>query len=175
MKTHRRKTPCRTMTVAVVAAAAVTIPTAAMAGGHTPPRKPAASTSAPKASGADARVLKLVNRERRKAGCPPLKMNSGLKKAAQDHSAEMASRRDMSHTGSDGSAPDDRISRAGYDWHAYGENIARGYATPKSVVEGWMNSPGHRRNILNCAFKEIGVGHARPGNYWTQDFGTAPR
>ncbi|MGW2105484.1 CAP domain-containing protein [Streptomyces sp. NPDC001948] len=176
MRTHGRKTPHRTMTVAIVAAAAVTIPTAtAMAGSHAPPAKPAASTSAPTASGAAARVLKLVNRERRKVGCPPLKMNSELKKIAQAHSTDMASSRKMSHTGSDGSAPDDRISRSGYDWHAYGENVARGYATPKSVVAGWMRSPGHRRNILNCAFKEIGVGHARSGNYWTQDFGTASR
>ncbi|MFE7262465.1 CAP domain-containing protein [Streptomyces sp. NPDC057592] len=173
MRKHRRKMPYRKMTVAVVAAGAVSIPTAAMAGSHAPPEKPAASTSAPKASGADAHVLKLVNRERRKVGCPPLKMNAELRKAAQAHSTDMASRENMSHTGSDGSAPDDRIARAGYGWHAYGENIAHGYTTPKSVVAGWMNSPGHRRNILNCAFKEIGVGHARHGNYWTQDFGTA--
>jgi uncharacterized protein YkwD len=79
----------------------------------------------------------------------------------------------MSHTGSDGSSPGDRITRAGYTWSAYGENVAYGYATPEQVMNGWMNSPGHRANILNCSFKEIGVGLAQPGSYWTQDFGTA--
>ncbi|WP_405714313.1 MULTISPECIES: CAP domain-containing protein [unclassified Streptomyces] len=175
MRKHRRKTPCRRTTVAlvaVVAAGAVGIPTAAMAS-DAPQEKPAASTRASKAPGAATRVLKLVNRERRKAGCSPLKLNAELTKAAQVHSADMASHRNMSHTGSGGSAPDDRISRAGYDSHAYGENIAHGYATPESVVRGWMASPGHKRNILDCSFKEIGVGLARPGNYWTQDFGTA--
>ncbi|SCF92112.1 CAP domain-containing protein [Streptomyces sp. Ncost-T10-10d] len=139
--------------------------------------KPAASTSTPKpaapASGAAARILTLVNSERSKAGCSPLTMNAKLTKAAQDHSADMASHRNMSHTGSDGSAPGDRITRAGYRWSAYGENVAYGYTTAESVMAGWMDSPGHRRNILDCSFKEIGVGLAQPGNYWTQDFGTA--
>jgi uncharacterized protein YkwD len=85
----------------------------------------------------------------------------------------MASHRNMSHTGSDGSSPGDRITRAGYNWSTYGENVAYGYSTPESVMAGWMGSPGHKRNILNCAFKEIGIGLAQPGNYWTQDFGTA--
>ncbi|MFE7038220.1 CAP domain-containing protein [Streptomyces atratus] len=139
--------------------------------------KPAASTSTPEpaapASGAAARILTLVNSERSKAGCSPLTVNAKLTKAAQDHSADMASHRNMSHTGSDGSAPGDRITRAGYRWSAYGENVAYGYTTPESVMAGWMNSPGHKRNILDCSFKEIGVGLAQPGSYWTQDFGTA--
>ncbi|MGW1652640.1 CAP domain-containing protein [Streptomyces atratus] len=139
--------------------------------------KPAASTSTPEpaapASGAAARILTLVNSERSKAGCSPLTVNAKLTKAAQDHSADMASHRNMSHTGSDGSAPGDRITRAGYRWSAYGENVAYGYTTPESVMAGWMDSPGHKRNILDCSFKEIGVGLAQPGSYWTQDFGTA--
>ncbi|AXE78807.1 CAP domain-containing protein [Streptomyces atratus] len=139
--------------------------------------KPAASTSTPEpaapASGAAARILTLVNSERSKAGCSPLTANAKLTKAAQDHSADMASHRNMSHTGSDGSAPGDRITRTGYRWSAYGENVAYGYTTPESVMAGWMDSPGHKRNILDCSFKEIGVGLAQPGSYWTQDFGTA--
>ncbi|MFJ3950687.1 CAP domain-containing protein [Streptomyces sp. Je 1-4] len=138
---------------------------------------PAASPSAAKAtataSGATARVVELVNDERRKAGCSPLTVNAKLTKAAQDHSKDMADHRNMSHTGSDGSSPEDRITRAGYDWSSYGENVAYGYSTPESVMEGWMTSPGHKRNILDCSFKEIGVGHAQPDDYWTQDFGTA--
>jgi uncharacterized protein YkwD len=145
----------------------------------TPPSAPktTASPSAPKttapASGAAASVLKLVNSERSKVGCSPLTLNAKLTKAAQDHSKDMASHRNMSHTGSDGSSPGDRITRAGYNWSTYGENVAYGYSTPESVMAGWMGSPGHKRNILNCAFKEIGIGLAQPGNYWTQDFGTA--
>jgi uncharacterized protein YkwD len=118
-------------------------------------------------------VAELVNSERAKAGCAPLTVNAQLTKAAQDHSKDMADHQNMSHTGSDGSSPGDRITGAGYTWSTYGENVAYGYATPESVMAGWMSSPGHKDNILNCAFKEIGVGVAQPGNYWTQDFGAA--
>ncbi|MFC8393835.1 CAP domain-containing protein [Streptomyces sp. NPDC057238] len=137
---------------------------------------PKPTTSAPEpagASGAVAKVVELVNAERGKAGCSPVKANATLTKAAQDHSEDMAASGNMSHTGSDGSSPGDRITRAGYGWSTYGENVAYGYSTPEQVMAGWMASPGHKENILNCAFKEIGVGLAQPGSYWTQDFGTA--
>ncbi|MFF9784669.1 Uncharacterized conserved protein YkwD, contains CAP (CSP/antigen 5/PR1) domain [Streptomyces sp. SceaMP-e96] len=138
-----------------------------------PAASPSAAKATAEASGATARVVELVNDERRKAGCSPLTVNAKLTKAAQDHSKDMADHRNMSHTGSDGSSPEDRITRAGYNWSSYGENVAYGYSTPESVMEGWMTSPGHKRNILDCSFKEIGVGHAQPDDYWTQDFGTA--
>ncbi|MFE2520743.1 CAP domain-containing protein [Streptomyces mirabilis] len=131
-----------------------------------------AGTTAP-ASAAVARVVALVNSERGKVGCSPLTLNAKLSKAAQDHSADMASHQNMSHTGSDGSDPGQRITTAGYTWSAYGENVAFGYSTPEQVMAGWMSSPGHKRNILDCGFKEIGVGLAQPGSYWTQDFGAA--
>ncbi|MFF7381419.1 CAP domain-containing protein [Streptomyces griseoluteus] len=134
---------------------------------------PSTPQPAATASGDVARVVELVNTERAKVGCSPVKLNSTLTKAAQDHSADMAAHNTMSHTGSDGSDPGSRITAAGYRWSAYGENVAFGYATPEQVMAGWMNSPGHRENILNCSFKEIGVGLAQPGSYWTQDFGTA--
>ncbi|MFF3916050.1 CAP domain-containing protein [Streptomyces sp. NPDC001852] len=141
------------------------------------PKPTATASSSPKptatASGATARVVQLVNAERAKVGCHPLTVNAELTRAAQAHSADMAAHRNMSHTGSDGSSPGDRITAAGYTWSAYGENIAYGYATPEQVMDGWMNSPGHRANILNCSYKEIGVGLAQPGSYWTQDFGAA--
>ncbi|MEU2062610.1 CAP domain-containing protein [Streptomyces sp. NPDC013455] len=148
----------------------------------TAPPAPAASTAAAApstppptatASTVTARVVQLVNAERAKAGCRPLTLNSTLTKAAQAHSADMAAHRNMSHTGSDGSGPGDRITAAGYTWSSYGENVAYGYSTPEAVMAGWMSSPGHRANILNCGFEEIGVGLAQPGSYWTQDFGTA--
>lgn len=135
--------------------------------------KPAAPSTAAPASGDVARVVELVNSERSKAGCSPVTLNAKLSKAAQDHSEDMAAHRNMSHTGSDGSGAGDRITRAGYNWSTYGENVAYGYETPESVMAGWMSSPGHKKNILNCAFKEIGVGLAQPNHYWTQDFGTA--
>ncbi|MER5400782.1 CAP domain-containing protein [Streptomyces sp. NPDC002599] len=133
---------------------------------------PAAGTATP-ASAAVARVVALVNSERAKVGCSPLALNAKLSQAAQAHSADMASHNTMSHTGSDGSDPGQRITRAGYLWSTYGENVAYGYSTPEQVMAGWMASAGHKRNILDCGFKEIGVGVAQPGNYWTQDFGAA--
>ncbi|TVZ75415.1 CAP domain-containing protein [Streptomyces sp. BK340] len=136
----------------------------------TPPSTPKPTATA---SGVVARIVALVNAERSKAGCSALTLNSTLTKAAQAHSQDMAAHQNMSHTGSDGSSPGDRITSAGYSWSAYGENVAYGYSTPEQVMAGWMNSPGHRANILNCSFKEIGVGLAQPNSYWTQDFGTA--
>ncbi|MER7489805.1 CAP domain-containing protein [Streptomyces sp. NPDC126497] len=133
---------------------------------------PAATGGAP-ASGAVAEVVELVNAERAKVGCSPVRANATLAAAAQKHSEDMAASGTMSHTGSDGSSPGDRITRAGYGWSTYGENVAYGYSTPGQVMNGWMTSPGHKANILNCAFEEIGVGLAQPGSYWTQDFGTA--
>jgi uncharacterized protein YkwD len=164
--THRRK-----IAIATLAVAAVGVPSAAMASQSA---APAGSPSATSAAATDQQeVVDLVNSERSKAGCEPLTVNEKLTKAAQDHSEDMAAHSNMSHTGSDGSSPGDRIERAGYSWSSYGENVAYGYDSPKSVMEGWMNSSGHKANILNCDFKEIGVGLAQPGNYWTQDFGTA--
>ncbi|MEU5175170.1 CAP domain-containing protein [Streptomyces sp. DSM 40868] len=134
---------------------------------------PATPATAAPASGVTAEILRLVNAERNKVGCQPLTLNPELTKAAQDHSADMAAHQNMSHTGSDGSDPGLRITRAGYTWSSYGENVAYGYTTAEQVMAGWMASPGHRANILNCGFQEIGVGLAQPGSYWTQDFGTA--
>lgn len=131
------------------------------------------TTSAVPPSGPAAEVVTIVNQERAKAGCPALTVNTKLTAAALQHSQDMAAHANMSHTGSDGSDPGERITRAGYTWTTYGENIAYGYSTPQQVMTGWMNSPGHRQNILNCAFKEIGVGLAGPNSYWTQNFGTA--
>ncbi|MGW7367888.1 CAP domain-containing protein [Streptomyces sp. NPDC054841] len=155
------------------AAPAPQAPTAAAPAPKAPTAAPSTPQTAAPATGAVARVVALVNSERSKAGCSPLTVNAKLTKAAQDHSADMAAHKNMSHTGSDGSNPGTRITRAGYNWSTYGENVAYGYETPESVMAGWMSSPGHKANILNCEFKEIGVGLAQPNHYWTQDFGTA--
>ncbi|MFF8918118.1 CAP domain-containing protein [Streptomyces sp. NPDC015032] len=175
MRKHRGMAPRRRMTIAVAALGAVGTMGFAEAAeaAHVPSAATAAAFSLHEKKAA--RLLELVNSVRRGAGCPPLTANKRLTKAARKHSTDMASHRNMSHTGSDGSTPGERITDARYDRTAYGENIARGYTTPESVMAGWMSSPGHRRNILDCSFKEIGVGLAQPGNYWTQDFGRPDR
>ncbi|MFK0227427.1 sigma-70 family RNA polymerase sigma factor [Streptomyces sp. NPDC090303] len=118
-------------------------------------------------------VIDLVNTERSKAGCGPLTEHPLLTKAAQGHSDDMAARDFFDHTNPDGDGPGERVTAAGYAWSTYGENIAKGQATPAQVMDSWMNSPGHRANILNCAFKEIGIGlHSSGGPYWTQVFGS---
>ncbi|MFD3531876.1 CAP domain-containing protein [Streptomyces sp. NPDC058664] len=124
-----------------------------------------------RSSAAD-QVVALVNSERAKAGCGPLSANATLTRAAQGHSDDMAARDFFDHTDPDGDGPGERVTAAGYPWSTYGENIAMGQSTPEQVMESWMNSPGHRANILNCDFKEIGVGiHTADGPYWTQVFG----
>ncbi|MFA6039474.1 MAG: CAP domain-containing protein [Candidatus Peribacteraceae bacterium] len=123
------------------------------------------------------RILELVNGERQKANLSPLAWNDKLALAAQRHAEDMQAQNYFSHTGLNGSTPSDRVKAAGYaptctgcQWSSsYGENIARGQRTPEQVMNDWMNSPGHRANILNPDFLELGVGIA--GTYWAQEFG----
>ncbi|MFI9027176.1 CAP domain-containing protein [Streptomyces sp. NPDC053560] len=121
---------------------------------------------------AAARVLTLVNKERVTAGCAPLTADGGLTDLAQDFSEDMARRDFFAHTDPDGATPWDRAKTAGIA-DLGGENIARGQTTPEAVMDSWMNSPGHRANILNCDYRTLGVGlhHSPGGPWWTQDFG----
>jgi uncharacterized protein YkwD len=97
----------------------------------------------------------------------PLSWNDTIAAAAQAHSDDMLANDFYSHYGPDGSDPGDRLHRVGYQWSAFGENIARSeWLTEEHVVEGWINSPGHCKNIMNAAFSEMGIGRA--GGYWTQ-------
>ncbi len=114
-------------------------------------------------------VLKLTNQERANAGCSALKLNSKLNAAAQSHSDDMAAKKYFSHDSQDGRSPFDRMSDAGYKFGAAAENIAQGYGDAEAVVKGWMNSEGHKANILNCTYTEMGLGW--DNNYWTQTFG----
>jgi len=133
-------------------------------------------------------VLDLVNSERAAAtpACAPLTMNEKLIVAAQGHTQDMALYDFFDHTNPDPARATIgmRATAAGYSWSMIGENIAAGHTTPAEVMVGWMNSSGHRANILNCSFTEIGIGYyyqaddqPLPGNswpyyhYWTQDFG----
>ncbi|WP_149550271.1 CAP domain-containing protein [Streptomyces marokkonensis] len=119
-------------------------------------------------------VVDLTNRERAGAGLPQLSRDPLLTAAAQAHSADMAARDFYSHTAPDGSGPGDRAAAAGSVRRTIGENIACGQRSAAEVVRGWMNSPGHRANILKADFTHLGVGFAgggRSGTYWTQLFG----
>lgn len=119
---------------------------------------------------AERKVFRLVNLERTVRGRRTLAYNGKLAKAARRHSKDMSRKRYFSHTSRDGRTPGDRITAVGYKWNTWGENIAFGYSTPQAVMNGWMNSPGHRSNILDNMFCDIGVGYAPNGRYWTQDF-----
>lgn len=113
-----------------------------------------------------------VNRERSAAGCGPLEGDATLDDAADLHAEDMAANDYFSHTSLDGRSPTDRAAEQGYDG-GVGENIAAGYPDVASVMEGWMNSEGHRANILNCGYDVIGIGLADRGGtlYWVQNFG----
>jgi uncharacterized protein YkwD len=120
------------------------------------------------------RVIVLINARRVDAGLAPLVFNRPIHRAAQVHSRDQAAMGVMTHTGSDGSNAGQRIRREGYRWSAWGENVAMGYPSPRSVVRAWMRSAGHRANILNPAFRHVGVGLRRAADgtlYWTLDFG----
>ncbi|MFJ4623199.1 CAP domain-containing protein [Streptomyces sp. NPDC088812] len=122
----------------------------------------------------EADVVDLTNRERARAGLPPLAPDPLLATAARAHSVDMVARRFYSHTSPEGTEPWDRAAAAGSARRTIGENIACGQRSPAEVVEDWMNSPGHRANILKPAFTHIGVGFAGggpSGTYWTQLFG----
>lgn len=124
-------------------------------------------------------LLQLVN-DVRKKGCqcgdtyypaaPVLSWNNQLEQAALLHSNDMYTKNYFSHADGKGSKAGDRIDGIGYRWRTYGENIAFGYRSEKEVVKGWLLSPGHCKNIMGKAFKEMGI--ARVGDYWTQVFAT---
>lgn len=123
---------------------------------------------------AEAEVITLTNAERARAGLRPLAADPHLHSAARAHCADMAARAFYSHTSPEGGQPWDRAAAAGSTRRSIGENIACGQRSPAEVVDGWMNSPGHRANILKPQFTHIGAGFAGggpAGTYWTQLFG----
>lgn len=127
---------------------------------------------------AAAEVLRLTNVERATAGCPPLVAHDSLAAAAMAHSEDMATHGTLGHTGSDGRTALQRARDAGYVYRRLAENVAAGQRDAPGVIHAWMNSPGHRRNILNCELRDIGIGVAQSPEgpsrmiYWTQLFGT---
>lgn len=137
----------------------------------TPPSSSAKPSPKPRSAPTLAgQVLALVNDERDKAGCAPVTEEQHLDQAAQGHSDDMSQRDYFSHDTLEGESFADRITAAGYPKPG-AENIAKGATSADQVMQMWMNSSGHRKNILNCSLKKLGVGVTTDGWYWTQDFG----
>src|SRR5829696_6993675 len=137
-------------------------------------RRATTTTSAPTPSSPSSLaddVVDLVNIDRSNAGCGPLTVDDRLATAAQLHSDDMSARHYMDHINPEGLDPTARAAAQGFTGAGIGENIAQGYPDPVAVMEGWLNSPGHKANIENCSYTVIGVGVNETGWYWTQVFG----
>jgi uncharacterized YkwD family protein len=115
-------------------------------------------------------VVELTNQEREKAGLSPLKADVELSKVARAKSQDMADNGYFDHNSPTYGSPFDMMKSFGISYQTAGENIAQGQKTPEEVVQAWMNSQGHRENILNPDYTNIGVGYVENGNYWTQQF-----
>jgi uncharacterized protein YkwD len=116
-------------------------------------------------NGYEQAVLAEVNNFRAQNGLPPVQLNQTLNKVAQSHSDFQAATGKMSHEGAGGSQVSDRVSAAGYRWRSVNENVAWNQQTPQEVVQAWINSPGHRANLLSPSVKEVGIGENN--KYWT--------
>ena len=116
------------------------------------------------------RVVELTNAERAKQGLPALKIDNELSKVARIKSEDMQKNNYFDHNSPTYGSPFDMMKKFGISYTSAGENIAQGQRTPEEVVQAWMNSAGHRANILNNGFTHIGVGYVESGNYWTQQF-----
>ena len=115
-------------------------------------------------------VIRLVNEIRVQNGLKALTYDWELSRVARYKSQDMKDNNYFSHTSPVYGTPFQMIRNFGISYKSAGENIAKGYATPQAVVNGWMNSSGHRANILNAGYTHIGVGYVSGGNYWTQMF-----
>jgi uncharacterized YkwD family protein len=138
---------------------------------------PAAPAPAPKTTPAagsistiESRVIELTNAERRKAGLPALQADTQLSNVAREKSRDMQTKGYFSHTSPTYGSPFDMMRDFGITYQSAGENIAKGQRTPEEVVQAWMNSEGHRKNILSGNYSHIGVGYVESGNHWTQMF-----
>ncbi|NLY70989.1 MAG: serine protease [Clostridiales bacterium] len=135
------------------------------------PESPAKETTVP--GNYEAKVVDLVNKERAAQGLAPLKYNAELSKVARIKAEDMRDKNYFSHTSPTYGSPFDMMKSFGIKYRAAGENIAKGYRTPESVMDGWMNSPGHKANIMSPNFTEVGVGYvtdSKGTGYWVQMF-----
>lgn len=115
-------------------------------------------------------VIRLVNEIRAENGLKALTHDWELSRVARYKSQDMKDNKYFSHTSPIYGSPFQMIKNFGISFRSAGENIAKGYTTPQAVVNGWMNSSGHRANILNTSYTHIGVGYVSGENYWTQLF-----
>jgi len=123
----------------------------------------------------ESELINLINAERLSHGVGPVRVSNVLMQVARAHSQDMIDRDFFDHANPDGWGAGDRLDHAGYNWMTYGENIGGGYTSPELMSNGWMNSSGHRANMLNPELAEIGVGYAAGGfygHYWTGLFAT---
>jgi uncharacterized YkwD family protein/spore coat assembly protein SafA len=118
----------------------------------------------------ESEVIRLVNEIRIQNGIKPLTHDWQLSRVARYKSQDMRDLGYFSHTSPTYGSPFEMMRSFGISYKTAGENIAKGYSTPKAVVDAWMNSPGHRANILNSSYTHIGIGYVASGNYWTQMF-----
>jgi uncharacterized YkwD family protein/spore coat assembly protein SafA len=118
----------------------------------------------------EVQVQKLVNQERSKQGLKPLEMDWELQRTARTKACDMATSRYFSHTSPNYGSPFTMMKQFGISYKTAGENIAQGQTSPESVMQSWMNSTGHRENILKPDFTHIGVGYCQQGNHWVQMF-----
>ncbi|KQX93778.1 MULTISPECIES: CAP domain-containing protein [Streptomyces] len=169
---EKKEKPDRTTAPATESQKSSTPATKAPTAPKTSSASPSRTAEAPAGTSAQAAVIALVNQERAKAGCSPVTARASLTALAQAFSEDMAARGFFDHTDPDGATPWDRAAKAGVEGLG-GENIARGQADAQAVMDAWMNSDGHRANILNCDYTTLGVGvHMGSGGpWWTQDFG----
>ena len=169
-------TPSATSTISAIGDPASSATSSTASATHSPSSvtgQPTPHRPAPQGEVARA-VVAIVNAERARAGCGPVTTHQLLTRAAQDHSEDMAARSYFSHSSPDGRTFAQRIRAAGWTGGALAENIAAGQTGAVAVMRDWMASAGHRANILNCAYRNIGVGYATGGTYgtyWTQAFG----
>lgn len=167
--------PLRTTAAALAGAsgAAVVLALSAGASPVPSPGPPGAGAPLSTTEAYAEQVVELANAERERAGCGALRTTARLTAAAQAHADDMAARGYYEHESPDGRDGGDRLTAAGYEWRAWGENIHRGPKNPERVMRDWMGSPVHRRNIVNCTYRHVGVGvNLRAGGpRWVQDFG----
>ncbi|WLV25412.1 CAP domain-containing protein [Aciduricibacillus chroicocephali] len=144
----------------------------------TQPEKPSATPEKPAGdnnvqsniSAFEQEVVTLTNKERTSRGLKALQIDPALSKVARAKSEDMQKKNYFSHTSPTYGSPFDMMKQFGITYKSAGENIAKGQKTPEEVVNAWMNSEGHRANILNASYTHIGVGYVSSGNIWTQQF-----
>lgn len=141
-------------------------------GPQAPPSVAPPEPATPNRAQLEAQLLTATNQARAANGCSPVQADGHLTDSAQQHTDDMSAHDYFSHTSLDGRTFDRRIHESGYPGDDLGENIASGYGSAGEVQGAWMDSPAHRRNILDCSFRNVGIGYDQRGQYWTVDFGS---